>query len=359
MMLLPSLLLALWGDPGRCLEENGGFTFDGDIRRFAVASDTAYVATEKTLYQLSHDLTQVHSLTLRGMLTVSHQTNEEHFSRVAETDEENATFGVHILLPFVKNESLVICGVIECGYCEVLDLKNISNVQYKEHIQVGSMWPDSASVGFLVDAEERNKSYILTANQQDEQRPHCVPKPDAVYLHNTQHNQTGHIFSMVDSHDTPSIQRINGDVKFVDGFQINSSIYLFSNLPSSDKNNKVRLIWLWVQKNKKETFGSLRGATLSIPGGDGGKGSELLASAVIPGGPQVLWSGVFRVGGGQTPTELVLFDISPDLSGSCNDPDFHVDCKDKERPTVGRFIDFGLIVFFQVTQIKLWAHFAH
>ncbi|XP_040029319.2 plexin-C1 isoform X2 [Gasterosteus aculeatus] len=334
MMLLPSLLLALWGDPGRCLEENGGFTFDGDIRRFAVASDTVYVATEKTLYQLSHDLTQVHSLTLRGVLTGSHQTNEEHFSRVAETDEENATFGVHILLPFVKNESLVICGVIACGYCEVLNLKNISNVQYKEHIQVGSMWPDSASVGFLVDAEERNKSYILTANQQDEQRPHCVPKPDAVYLHNTQHNQTGHIFSMVDSHDTPSIQRINGNVKFVDGFQINSSIYLFSNLPSSDKNNKVRLIWLWVQKNKKETFRSLRSATLSIPGGDGGKGSELLASAVIPGGPQVLWSGVFRVGGGQTPTELVLFDISPDLSGSCNDPDFHVDCKDKEHRTI-------------------------
>ncbi|KAM8909620.1 plexin-C1 [Spinachia spinachia] len=331
LLPLPSLLFVLWGEPARCLEENAGFTFDGDIRQFAVASASGalYVATEERLYQLSHDLTEVHSLTQRGTLT-----NKPHFSRVAEADDGNATFGVHILLPFVKNDSLIVCGVIECGYCEVLDLKNISNVQHKEHIEVGSPWPRSASLGFLVDVEQRKETYILTANQQYETaKSHCLLETDAVYLHNTQYHQTGSIFSKIDPNARPSIQRTAGNVEFVDGFQINSGIYLFSNLHSGDKNNQVRLIWLESKKTKQGTFTSLRGAALSVPGVDGGRGSKLLASAVIPGGPQVLWSGVFRVGGGQTPTQLVLFDISPDPSGPSDiDPDFCAACNENPKP---------------------------
>ncbi|XP_037317283.2 plexin-C1 [Pungitius pungitius] len=329
LLLMSSVLFALWGEPGRCLEDSGSFTFDGDIRQFAVASGTLYVATDERLYQLSHDLTPVHSLTQRGILT--RHMDEEHFSRVAETDEANATFGVHILLPFVKNDSLILCGVTGQGYCEVLELKNISNVQHNESIQVGSLC--GKSVGFLVDLEP-NDVYILTANQLNDTRiPYCVLERDAVYLHNTKLQQAGGIFSTIEKHSDASIQ-VNGNVEFVDGFQINSSIYLFSNLLSSDKNNKVRLLWLHVKNNKVDTFKSLRGATLSIPGADGAKGSKLLASAVIPGGPRVLWSGVFRVGGGRSPSELVLFDISPDLSRPTdNDPDFCTVCNNVGKPT--------------------------
>ncbi|KAM6896826.1 plexin-C1-like [Lycodopsis pacificus] len=340
LLLLPGLLFILWGEPARCLEENGGFPFDGHIRHFAVAANTVYVATEERLYQLSHDLTLVQSVSQRGILTGSDQTNDAHFSRVAETDERNATFGVNILLPFVENDALISCGVIECGYCEVLDLKNISNVLYREHFQVGSPWTSSASVGFLVNVEQKStETYILAANQQYEPqyepaKKSCSLVRDAVNLHNANHHQKGSIFSLSDAFTTTSIKRCKGNAEFVDGFQINLIIYLFSNLPSSDENNKVRLIWLEGKTNKKETLESLRGAILRVSDGDGGEGSKLLASAVIPGGPPVLWSGVFSVDGGQTNTELVLFDISPDLSGVPGaDPDFGNVCPLNTAPT--------------------------
>ncbi|XP_034381825.1 plexin-C1 [Cyclopterus lumpus] len=323
MILLPGLLLVLWGEPGRCLEENGGFLFEGDIRHFAAATNAVYVATEERLYQLSHDLTLVQSLTQRGVLTGGHQINDANFTRFGETEKRNATLRVNILLPLVGDQSLISCGVIECGYCEVLDLKNISNVLYREHILVGSPWTSSASIGFLVDVEQKkNETYILTANQQyDPPKSSCSFITEAVKLHNTNENQEGSIFSLNGDFTTSSIKQIVGKAEFVDGFQINLNIYLFSNLPSSDKINKVRLIWLEGKKNKKETLQSLRGATLRLSGG--GEGSRLLASAVIPGGPPVLWSGVFSVDGGQANTQLVLFDISPDLSGVADaDPDF-------------------------------------
>ncbi|KAM6896099.1 plexin-C1-like [Lycodopsis pacificus] len=340
LLLLPGLLFILWGEPARCLEENGGFPFDGHIRHFAVAANTVYVATEERLYQLSHDLTLVQSVSQRGILTGSDQTNDAHFSRVAETDERNATFGVNILLPFVENDALISCGVIECGYCEVLDLKNISNVLYREHIQVGSPWTSSASIGFLVDVEQKStETYILTANQQYEPqyepaKKSCSLVREAVNLHNANHHQKGSMFSLSDAFTTTSIKLCKGNAEFVDGFQINLIIYLFSNLPSSDENNKVRLIWLEGKTSKKETLESLRGAILRVSDGDGGEGSKLLASAVIPGGPPVLWSGVFSVDGGQTNTELVLFDISPDLSGDPDaDPDFGTVCPLNTAPT--------------------------
>lgn len=335
MILLSGLLFILWGDPGRCLEEGGGFTFNGDIRHFAVATNTVYIATEEKLYQLSHDLTLVQSLSQRGLLMVGEQVGEERFYRVSETDEWNATFSVNILLPFVEKDTLISCGVIECGYCELLDLNNISNVLYREHLQVGPLWRSSLSVGFLVDVEKTStltETYILTGIQQYEGKStetNCFPESYVVSLHNTNNNQRGGIFSNRDESISAVLKRKGDeDVEFVDGFQIKSIVYLFSNLASKDKSNKVRLIWLEGQTGKTQTVKSLRGATLSIS--DGGKGSRLLASSVIPGGPPVLWSGVFSVDGGQTNTELVLFDISPDLTGVIDvDPDFCFNCAGK------------------------------
>ncbi|XP_038595232.1 plexin-C1-like [Micropterus salmoides] len=318
MILLSGLLLILWGEPGRCLEEGGSFTFHGDFRHFAVATNTVYIATEERLYQLSHDLTLTQSLTQRGILKVGPESGDEQFYRVSETDEWNATFGVNILLPFVENNTVISCGVIKCGYCELLDLQNISNVLYREHIQVGPAGRSNASVGFLVDVEKtrtRPETYILTALQQ----------PDKT-------TETSCLSETASGENTKPVIIHEGEVVFVDGFQKNSIIYLFSNVPSEDKGNKVRLIWLEGKTSKAETLRSLRGATLSIS--DGGKGSRLVASSVIPGGPPVLWSGVFSVDGGQTDTELVVFDVSPDLTGAADaDPDFCITCPEKSRST--------------------------
>lgn len=345
MILLPCLLFILWGEPGLCLEEGGGFESKGDIRHFAVANDIVFIATEETLYQLSHELTLVRSLTQRGILKSGKLIEDAQFHRVSETDGLNATFSVNVLLPFIKNRSLISCGVTnnECGYCEVLDLRDISNVLYREHIQVGPPWRSSASVGFLVDVHKRarpTETYILSAIQQRDKptKTSCSVGSDAVYLHNTNNNQTGHIFSYTGEFSGATIKsRGDINVEFLDGFQVDSIIYLFSNLPSGDKSNKVRLIWLEGKEGKIDTFKSLRGATLSIP--DASKSSRLLASSVIPGRPLVLWSGVFSVDGGQTNTQLVLFDISPDLTGASDvDPDLcSTTCgdTDKKKSTVG------------------------
>ncbi|KAK1906404.1 hypothetical protein KUDE01_008802, partial [Dissostichus eleginoides] len=320
--------------PSRCLEEEGGFTTEKNIRHFAVATNTVYIAAEEKLYQLNHDLTLVQNLTLRGILTGGLQKNDAQFYRGSVTNELNATFSVNILLPFVINGTLVSCGVIdcgycECGYCEVLDLKNISNVLYREHIQVGSLLHNSASVGFLVN-EEGKHAYILAALQQDETKStgsSCLTGSEAVNLHNTNNIQRGSIFSTVGEHNTHVIKR-EGSVEFVDGFQINSIIYLFSNL-----RNTVRLIWLEGKENKKQILESLRGANLSLSA-DGGRGGRLLSSSVIPEGPPVLWCGVFSVDGGKINTELLLFDISPDLSMTADaDPDFCSVCPVKKKKT--------------------------
>ncbi|XP_060886400.1 plexin-C1-like, partial [Labrus mixtus] len=331
MIILPALLI-LWGEAAQCLEEDGRFNLKGDLRHFAVANGTVYIATEEMLYQLNHDLTLVRSLSQRGFLAHIPGTSELKLNR--SSDKGNVTFSVNMLLPHVADENVIVCGVIDkgCGYCELLDFKNIANVLYWEEIEVGSLWRSSASVSLLVSVETqtRAETYILTAVQQYKEEPTktgCPPLSDAVNLCNTNNNQPGLIFSINSEDIDPAITR-EDDVEFVDGFQMNSIIYLFSNLPSKDRNNKVRLLWLEGKEGKYQTLKSLRGATLRVS--DGEKGLRLIASSVIPGGPPVLWCGVFSVDGGQTNTELVLFDISPDLTREQDmDPDFCSDCGDK------------------------------
>ncbi|XP_065807606.1 plexin-C1 [Labrus bergylta] len=336
MILLPALLI-LWGEAAQCLEEDGRFHLKGDLRHFAVANGTVYIATEEMLYQLNHDLTLVRSLSQRGFL--AHIPGKDDLKLNRSSDMGNVTFSVNVLLPHVADENVIVCGVIDkgcgcgCGYCELLDLKNIANVLYWEQIEVGSLLRSSASVSRLVSVETRTRAetYILTAVQQYKNtKTGCPPLSDAVNLRNTNNNQPGQIFSMnSEAIGRPKIIR-EDDVEFVDGFQIHSIIYLFSNLPSKDRNNKVRLLWLEGKGGKHQTVKSLRGATLRVS--DGEKGLRLIASSVIPGGPPVLWCGVFSVDGGQTNTELVLFDISPDLTrGQDMDPDFCFNCGSKKE----------------------------
>ncbi|CAI5637148.1 unnamed protein product [Oreochromis niloticus] len=336
MILLLALLSVLCGEPGLCLEEDGGFTFDGDIRQFAVTSNTLYIATEERLYQLSHDLTLINSLTQRGILKTGNKQDDVQFYRVSDTAEWNDTFSINVLLPFTKNDSLISCGGTgdHCGHCEVLDLKNISNLLYREQIQVGPLKSSSRSVSFLVDVKKKteNDTYILTAIQKKgtfEKR--CPSDSETINLHNTDNKQGGGIFSLTDgASGTPRIKN-KGDVEFVDGFQIKSTIYLFSNVLSA-QTNRVRLIWLKGEKSKTDTLKSLRGATLSVSDGES---SRLVASSVIPGEQPVLWSGVFSVDGGDTNTELMVFDISPDYSRAGDrDPDFYTSVPSEVTVTI-------------------------
>ncbi|KAL3976653.1 hairy and enhancer of split 2/6/7 [Sarotherodon galilaeus] len=338
MILLLALLSVLWGKSGLCLEEDGGFTFDGNIRQFAVNSNTVYIATEERLYQLSHDLTVINSLTQRGILNTGNQQDDVQFYRVSDTAEWNATFSINVLLPFTSNDSLISCGVTDdnCSYCEVLDLKNISNLLYREKIQVGPLKSSSRSVSFLVDVKKKlqTDTYILTAIQQNKEKPEnnkCGINQQTVNLQDTDNKQGGGIFSIIDGASGTHGIKSKGDVEFVDGFQIKSTIYLFSNVLSA-QTNRVRLIWLEGKKSKTDTFKSLRGATLSVSDGES---SRLVASSVIPGEQPVLWSGVFSVDGGDTDTKLMVFDISPDYSRDTDkDPDFYTSVQSEVTPKI-------------------------
>nr|XP_014263859.2 plexin-C1 isoform X2 [Maylandia zebra] len=338
MILLLALLSVLLGKPSLCLVEDGGFTFDGNIRQFAMTSNTVYIATEERLYQLSHDLTLINSLTQRGIIKTGNQQDDVQFHRVSDTAEGNTTFSINVLLPFTSNDSLISCGVTDddCSYCEVLDLKNISNLLYREHIQVGPLKSSSRSVSFLVDVKKKTQTdtYILTAIQQNREKPEnnkCGVNQKTINLQNTDNKQGGGIFSVTDrASGTPQITS-KGDVEFVDGFQLNSTIYLFSNALSA-QTNRVRLIWLKGEKSKTDTLKSLRGATLSVSDGDS---SRLVASSVIPGEQPVLWSGVFSVDGGDTDTKLMVFDISPDYSRNTDrDPDFYTSVPSEVTPKI-------------------------
>ncbi|XP_029969924.1 plexin-C1-like [Salarias fasciatus] len=306
MVLLLGLLLTLCGAPSLCLEEDTSFLLDGDIRHLAVDSNTVYIATEEKLYQLNHDLTPVHSLTLRGVLN----PDTEDFYRVPAAADWNATFRVNILLLF--DQSVISCGVIDraCGYCEILDLNNISNILHKENFQVGPARRSSASVAFLVTLKKnqpRSDSYILTAIQQDGSgEEKCPSDSGTVNLHNTEDTSDARILSLNEWSGKHTFQS-KENVEFVDGFQINSIIYLLANVPPDAQNNQVRLFWLEDNLKENDTLESLRLATLILS--DGGDGSRLLASSVVPDDVPLLWSGVFSVDGGQANTQLLLFDI--------------------------------------------------
>ncbi|KAM6895785.1 plexin-C1 [Xenentodon cancila] len=328
MMLLLGLMSFLWVETAQCLEEDGGFTFGEEIRHFAVGTDMVYISTEEKLYQLSHDLRMVYSLIQRGILKNKDQQGETEFYRVSDANTWNANLSINLLLPFVMNGTLVTCGEAtnNCGYCEVLDLKNISNRVYSENIQVGPLKHSSTSISFLVDVKKdpsRTETYILTAIEKHEggSKEKCSSNTETINLHSVNDAQDGGIFSLLDGSET-AVMKSEGNVEFVDGFQINSTVYLLSNVRLSGQNNKVHLGWFEGKTNKATMLKSMCSAYLGVSAG--GEGSRLLASSVISDGEPVLWSGVFSVDGGETNTELVVFDISPDLNPTKNkDLHFH------------------------------------
>ncbi|XP_077565413.1 plexin-C1 [Stigmatopora nigra] len=308
------------------------FTTDGEIRHLVSTPDALYLSTEDKLYQLKPDLTLVRQLHQKGVLTGKCDTSL--FSKVSDGDPSNTTLSVNVLLPFPENGTLISCGVTEngFGYCELLALDDITNVVYSEHVLVGPYEPYGASVAFLVSflppgtAPQPDFFYILTATQQrkDEKSRNLCAHPGAVYLHNTSNRHKGGIFSFA-AYDKNTHFESMVDVDFMDGFQIQSTVYLLANAFRTPPDvDAVRLLWLWAQASKVETMKTLRGASFDVPGM---KGSRLVASSVVwPGlsSAVVLWAGVFNHPGSPRATRLFLFDVTPpsDRVGSYRDRDF-------------------------------------
>ncbi|XP_061839618.1 plexin-C1 [Nerophis lumbriciformis] len=364
MMLLLSIVLIslLWPEASRCSVAGVNFTVVGDIRHFVTTPDAVYIAAADRLYQLNRNLSLVRTVNQRGVLTG--KSDSAQFYRVPEKAEWNATFSVNMLLPFLENKTLISCGVTDkkCGYCELLALTNISRVVYRENILVGPSRYPSASVAFLVSVASRGV-YIMTAIEQSKNKTAenmCSSlKSEVLYLYDTVHHQDkkagnqGDIFSISGDSATP-VFRSKGDVDFVDGFQIDSIIYLFANVPSSVAGgNKVRLLWLQAKPNKVDTMKSFRGSSLIIPGG---KGSSLVASSVVSGRVHSpLWVGVFSMDGEPSNTKLVLFNITPDLNIKENDDQDFSTSTTTYNPTKPRELQPQKVLFKKTSMTSVLA----
>ncbi|KAK0153637.1 Plexin-C1 [Merluccius polli] len=315
---LPLLLVALGGFRwARALQEpTDSFTARvGDVRGFAVAAPWVYVDTGDHLHQLDLSLVSLRSLHQRGTYVAVPGSFDRTLAGLH-------AFGVKIMAPIVDRNVLITCGAVVCGYCELLDLRNITRIIHREFME-------DASVGFLVDIN--NKSYLLTAAEISDTGV-CPDKPTdpRIRLYGTNVG-TPELFSFSDKTSSPEISARHRDVQFVNGFQIEKTIFIFSNVKVKTDLIKVRLIWLWAKEPKSKTLQSLRGATLDCS--EGGEARQrLVSSSVIPGVQPVLWTGIFSEHG-TTNTKLAIFDISPPPTNeqTYNDPDFSTSTVNENR----------------------------
>ncbi len=222
-------------------------------------------------------------------------------------DITNATYHnrVNILVPFDANGTLVTCGTFEDGYCEVLDINDITNSIHNEGISVGPRQNENY-VAFIVGTSTHR--YLLVGKKGDEaNNPTSV-----VTLWNTLHSQPGEIFSKIAEGSDAIIQSTVRDVEFVDGFQrvSPSESYLFLNA-KIDSERKVLVLWMNSSKEKKlDIIKSLQAATIRCCSDK--VHPVLVASTVIPSDNGVIWAGVFSAQNQQDPenSALALYNIS-------------------------------------------------
>ena len=326
------LFVALGGLRGaRALQEVTVFpSRGGDIRDFTVAAPWLYVVTGDHLYQLDLSLGLLHSLPQRGAYTKSDDPSVS--GRFNRAEGGASTFSVNTLAPLAGRNLLLTCGALDCGFCEILNLTDITRIISGEDYEVSPAVPKGASVGFVVDVN--GESYVLSAAEESEEinDKGCpdTPEKSRIRLHNTHNSQVGELFSYADSRGKPGIDARRSGVQFVDGFQIKSNIFIFSNLKNLTKAPKVSLLWFATKTSKTETLKSMRSAELVCC--DGGEAHQrLVSSSVIPGDQSVLWAGIFShhdVTNTQisdrdvTNTQLAIYDVSPPTDGQTSDPDF-------------------------------------
>ncbi|XP_062373564.1 plexin-C1 [Sardina pilchardus] len=284
-----------------CKDSN---VFNEDVFDFAVGVDKLFVLTDTQLHQVTVDLKP--------------ETRKEISNATASNK-------VRTLVPFISNGSVITCGSYDIGYCEVLDINDISKTKHRESIAIGAYPNIAAIVG------HRDDKYVLVGRNEKTK----WGSDALVTLRNTKDGQYGGIFSkkspgFVEAciHNIPEIE-----VEFVDGFQIAASpqVYLLLNEKNvSLSESKVKLLSLVMENTKSKTFTTLQGAILQCCVGD--KPWKLLSSAVVPGGSPILWAGVFQNETNPRETVVAIFDISRShtapVSGFCINKGDSCDSKD-------------------------------
>ncbi|XP_056311631.1 plexin-C1-like [Danio aesculapii] len=255
--------------------------FDGDIKDFVVGNSKLFVLTENRLHQMRHDLSK----------------------EKKKNGINNNTHPVNILVPFDNNGTLITCGTYEVGYCEVLDINDITNsIYYESKLFIGPKESEK-SVAFIAGTSKSR--YLLIGKKLD-------PKNPVLRLRNTLQSQLGGIFSYNEAGSDPAIQSTAREVEFVDGFQRDSSsdLYLFVNT-KTDSERKVHVLWMDSSKStKSEIFKSLQSAVIKCCGDKARP--VLVSSAVIPSEKAVIWAGVFSAQDQEDPenTVVALYNIS-------------------------------------------------
>ncbi|KAL7857814.1 hypothetical protein AOLI_G00179160 [Acnodon oligacanthus] len=266
------------------------FSIRGEIRNFAVGNGKVFVVTDSQLLQMRLDLVEEKHKDIR---------NHTHQNQV------------NILLPFHANKTLITCGTSGCGYCELLDINDISRSLYREDVTVLRS-VNKSSVSFLVDSVEGNtetEKYMLVVR---EKVADDCGSDEGVSLHNTLESQQGGIFSKSGFHSTEASISPQNNAEWIDGFQSSppSRSYLLVNVKSR---TGPAVVVLRMKNNcsKTEMTRSLQGAVLQCC--DDKERKKLLSSSVVlSSGSPLVWTGIFTVQEPNDPqkTALAIYDLS-------------------------------------------------
>ncbi|XP_073724099.1 plexin-C1 [Misgurnus anguillicaudatus] len=269
------------------------WNFGGDIRDFVVGNSKLFVLTGSQLHQMTKNLS------------------------LEKTKNFNATHPntVTLLVPFEANDTLITCGTSNGGYCEVLDLNDITNSIYKENLSTVPQ-PNEKSVAFIVNSSLNkipNGAYLLVGRKADRPKNnHTV-----VALWSTLESQPGFIFSPSDYGSTPCI-RTERYVEFIDGFQIIllKLSYLFLNAKTESGWQAFALRLNNAKGHKKDILKSITGTMLKCCNDT--SRPVLVASALISSDKAVIWTGVFSAQNDPEDTALAVYDLS-NVNGKSKD----------------------------------------
>ncbi|XP_073724086.1 plexin-C1-like [Misgurnus anguillicaudatus] len=248
--------------------------FDGDIRDFVVGNSKLFVLTDRRLHQMTNNLS------------------------VEKTKDFNATHpnSVTLLVPFEANGTLITCATSNGGYCEVLDLNNITNRIYWE-AKSSVPQANEKSIAFIVDSNPNkihNGAYLL------------VGRKNFVALWSTLDSQPGSLFSPSDD----GSHQLRRYVEFIDGFQIIllKLSYLFLNAKTESGRQAFALRLNNAKRKKKDILKSITGTMLKCCSDE--SRPVLIASALISSDKAVIWTGVFSAQNDLEDTALAVYDLS-------------------------------------------------
>ncbi|XP_073724091.1 plexin-C1 [Misgurnus anguillicaudatus] len=265
--------------------------FDGDIRDFVVGNSKLFVLTDRRLHQMTNNLS----------LEKTKDLNGKHPNTVT------------LLVPFEANDTLITCATSNGGYCEVLDLNNITNSIYWE-TKSSIPQTNEKSIAFIVESNPNNSpngAYLLVGRKEDANNNHTV-----VCLWSTLDSQPGTIFSTSDDGSTACIRTIIY-VEFIDGFQISllKFSYLFLNAKTESGWQAYAFRLNNVKGKKTDILKSITGTMLKCCNDK--CRPVLIASALISSDKAVIWTGVFSAQNDPEDTALAVYDLS-----NVNDKDF-------------------------------------